>query len=69
MQDDTIVHNVCHGIQIPLHEMVSNNGPLHLQNTKNMFDILANNLLHHGKVLALSYCGSWVICMKQTHLG
>jgi hypothetical protein len=64
MQDDTNVHNVCHGIQIPLHAMVGNNDPLRLQNTKNMFDILANNLLHHGKMLALISCGSWVVCTK-----
>jgi hypothetical protein len=64
MQDDTNVHNVRHGIQIPLHVMVGNNGPLQPENTKNMFDILPNNLLHHGKMLALSSCGSWAICMK-----
>jgi hypothetical protein len=64
MQDDTNVHNVCDGIQIPLHVMVGNNGPLQLQNTKNMFDILANNLLHHGKMLAFSSYGSWATCTK-----
>jgi hypothetical protein len=64
MQDDTNVHNVYHGIQIPLHVMVGNNDPLRLQNTKNMFDILANNLLRHGEMLALIPCGSWVVCTE-----
>jgi hypothetical protein len=53
MQNNASKHNVHHGIQIPLLANVGNDGPLQLQNTKSTFNILANSLLHHGKMLML----------------
>jgi hypothetical protein len=53
MQNNASKLNVHHGIQIPLLAKVGNNGPSQLRNTKSTFNILANNLLHHGKMLML----------------